>query len=163
MINLGNRGPRPFVRGHIVLGRPVTPPFPHICLKPHAFPGGDGTSWNEVSLYEFSGTPVPQNESYRNTTSLHWQIPVIMHCTISTSCCKMTGIYKCRDICFLDDWFWGPGVPENSFRDISFKNVPSPHRISSILLNEWKRSCVRVQWVLRWSAATTWSPSSGAQ
>ena len=26
-INLGTRGPRTFVRGHIVLGRPVTPPL----------------------------------------------------------------------------------------------------------------------------------------
>jgi len=29
---------------------------------------------------------------------------------------------------FWDDSFWGPGVPESSFGDTSFRDVPSPYQ-----------------------------------
>ena len=39
----------------------------------------------------------------------------------------MTGMYQCRDIVHQGQLFWGPGVPENSYRDTSFRDIPSPH------------------------------------
>jgi len=107
MINLGTRGSRTFVPGHIVSGSPVTPPFevpfqsriqewvyPFFChwhcsplptLPPakiglaSTYPQrgngwGDGTSRNDMSPYECSGTPGPQI-----IRPLWHNVPVLIH------------------------------------------------------------------------------------
>jgi len=57
-----------------------------------------------------------------DTISLDWYIPVIMHNTIRFGWCKIAGT-----LCFRDNSSRGPGVPENSCWDTSFRDVPSPH------------------------------------
>jgi len=69
---------------------------------------GDGTSRNDGSLYECSGTP--------GTISLHWNIPVIIHYTICKGWCKMTGMYQSRDIVFLGRLIWGTRGPRKIVR-----------------------------------------------
>jgi len=41
--------------------------------------------------------------------------------------CNMTGMYQSRDIVFLGRLIWGPGIPEHSYGDTSFWDVPSSH------------------------------------
>jgi len=52
-------------------------------------------------------------------------------CIIRTCCCIMTGMYQCRDIACMEISSWGPEVSENSYRDTSFHDLPSPHYIIS--------------------------------
>ena len=40
---------------------------------------------------------------------------------------KWPGCINAGTLCFLYDSSRGPGVPENSYRDTSFRDVPSPH------------------------------------
>ena len=93
---------------------------------------GDGTSRNDVSPYECSGTPGPQINRPLSTMSLDWYIPVIlityMYCIIHIH--VMSGTYQSRDIVFpgrlhnLGD----QGSQKNLFRDTSFRDIQSPHQ-----------------------------------
>jgi len=63
--------------------------------------------------------------------SLDWYIPVILHhiCVLYFAHFTMTGMYHSRDIVSQGTIDGGPGVPEQSYGDISFREVPSPHQI----------------------------------
>jgi len=43
--------------------------------------------------------------------SLHWYIPVIIHCTPRLRWYKMAEMYQCRDIVFPGRFIWGSGGP----------------------------------------------------
>jgi len=55
----------------------------------------------------FSGTPVPKFIVPGDTMSLHSYIPVIMHYTLRIRSCKLSGMYRCRDIVLTGRFIWG--------------------------------------------------------
>jgi len=97
-----------------------------------------GVTWRPETMCPRAivlGPLVPKLIDSCDTMSLDWYIPVIVHHTISLGCCKMTGMYQCRHIVYRirDDSSRGQGVPENSYGDTSFRDIPSPHPIFMIM------------------------------
>jgi len=79
----------------------------------------------------FLGLLVPKINRPVNTMSLHCYKPVIMNYAIRIGWYFMTGMYciNAGTLCFWDDWFRGPGVPQNWYVDTTFQNVPSPYYV----------------------------------
>jgi len=89
---------------------------------------GDGRSWNDVSPYECSGTPGPQI----NRPWWH-NVPALIHPCHYALCNTYRLMQNGRDISMHGHCvsgtlhLGGPGIPENSYGDTSFRDVPSHH------------------------------------
>jgi len=59
-----------------------------------------------------------------DTMSLHWCIHVIMHYALHMVDAKWQGCINAGTWCFRDNSSRGPGVPEQSYVDTSFGDVP---------------------------------------
>jgi len=99
-----------------------------------------------MSPNDLSETPlVPKINRPRNTMSLDWYIPVIMQYAICLGWWKITGMNHAGTLCFRDDSFWGPGVPEKSYGDTLLGHVPSRHQICGpwVPENSFGDTCLR--------------------
>jgi len=88
---------------------------------------GDGTSQNDVYPYQCSGTPGPQINR-----PLWPNVPGLIHlCHYAFQKvlvgAKWQECINAGTLCFQDNSSRGPGVPEHSQGDTSFRDVPSPH------------------------------------
>jgi len=124
----GTRGLRKYVWGHIVSGRPITPPS--------EVRWGDGTFQIDVSPYKFSGTPgplVPQTQCPCIDTSLSFCINLYVYILRNA---KWQGCINAGTLCHQGRLIWGQGVQENSYWDTSVRDVSSPHlRYSTVWEN----------------------------
>jgi len=85
---------------------------------------GDGTSGNDVSSYEFSGTPGSQNEPSRKHN-----VTALMHPRHYASTYTYGIMHPDRDVSRRDIVFLGWFVFRTGGPDSSFPDVPSPHHI----------------------------------
>jgi len=99
------------------------PSRPDFGGTPGKFPWGDGTSPNDVSQNEFSGTSGPQNELYQEHN-----VPALIHtCHFAShicivSCMKWQGSSIPGTLCVSETRsIWVQGVPEDSYGDTNKK------------------------------------------
>jgi len=74
-----------------------------------------------------------------HTMSLQWYIPAILHLNryiFYNELCQ--GCINAGTLCHQGRLMWGQGVPEHSYGDTLFRDVPSPHRWKVIGTVGWR-------------------------